>query len=91
MRSVMVPPDYIVDIPSLDAEHGVMTTTNAAKHAPRAGRPWLAVYWRCCTVYSRVYRNVRADAYDGRCPRCGKSIHIGVGPEGTGARFFQAG
>lgn len=87
----MSSPDYILDIPSLEAEHGLMQAPSSMRHAPRVGRPWLAVYWRCCTVYSRVYRNARGDAYHGGCPRCGKSIHVGVGPEGSSSRFFEAG
>lgn len=54
------------------------------------GRPWLAVKWDCCSVYSRVYRNAEATAYVGRCPRCGKQVSVKVGPGGTSDRFFTA-
>jgi PHP family Zn ribbon phosphoesterase len=48
------------------------------------------VHWRCCSAYSRVYRNKAATAYEGRCPRCGKLVTIRIGAEGTAARFFEA-
>ncbi len=54
------------------------------------GRPWLAVHWKCCNVYSRVYRNAKGTAYDGRCPQCSKAVHVAVGPEGSSERFFEA-
>ncbi len=53
-------------------------------------RPWLAVRWRCCEVYSRVYRNARGTHYDGRCPRCGRPVRAVVGEGGTDQRFFEA-
>jgi hypothetical protein len=55
------------------------------------GRPWIAVYWKCCHVYSRVYRNSEGTAYKGQCPRCGRAVSARVGPGGTNDRFFEAG
>jgi hypothetical protein len=59
----------------------------AVKHA---SRPWLAVHWRCCHTYSRIYRNRDATAYVGRCPACGKVVKATIGPGGVNNRFFQA-
>ncbi len=77
-------PDYILDVSGL-----------AKREAPKAssfvGRPWLAVRWRCCSVYSRVYRNREGTAYEGRCPRCGAPVRARVGTGGTDQRFFEAG
>ena len=55
------------------------------------GRPWIAVTWKCCSVYSRIYRNRAGTCYEGRCPKCGKAVKARVGPGGTDNRFFQAG
>lgn len=32
-------------------------------------KPFVGVLFKCCNVYSRVYRNARGD-YAGRCPKC---------------------
>jgi hypothetical protein len=77
-------PDYILDLSTLSAP------TAAAPANPLAGRPWLAVHWRCCSVYSRVYRNRAGSAYEGRCPGCGRPLNVRIGPGGTSERFFEA-
>lgn len=82
----MAGPDYILEIGSLKQEPPAMDVHNTSL----AGRPWLAVHWRCCNVYTRVYRNRGGDAYPGRCPRCGRTVRIRVAPDGTDARFFEA-
>ncbi|HEX7009555.1 MAG TPA: hypothetical protein VF184_06205 [Phycisphaeraceae bacterium] len=81
-------PDYIVDIASLKAHRCAQGGQSAAS---LRGRPWLAVHWKCCQVYSRIYRNRQGDAYEGRCPRCGSPVRARIGPGGTDARFFEAG
>ncbi|MEL7089021.1 MAG: hypothetical protein AAGL98_11370 [Planctomycetota bacterium] len=79
-------PDYILDIAGLGDAAGP-----PAGDAGLRGRPWLAVKWRCCSVYSRVYRNRRGDAYEGRCPRCATPVRASIGEGGTSSRFFEAG
>lgn len=81
-------PDYIVDIAGLDSQ-----SDNAVNNRQNGlqGRPWLAVKWRCCSVYSRVYRNARGDAYEGRCPKCASPVRARIGEGGTSSRFFEAG
>ncbi len=54
------------------------------------GRPWVGIRFDCCDVYTRVYRNREGTAYQGRCPRCMRSVTLRVGPGGTDARFFVA-
>lgn len=80
-------PDYIVDIQGLRPEQ-------RAKDAPRArslrGEPWIAVRWKCCSAYSRIYRNATGDAYEGGCPKCGRRATAHIGPNGTATRFFEA-
>ena len=55
---------------------------------PMHSRPWLAVYWRCCHVYNRVYRTRDGAAYSGACPSCGKRVRARIGPDGLNGRFF---
>ena len=84
----MAGPDYIVEIDGLRLSAG---GGSAGDRRPSfRDRPWLAVHWRCCRVYSRLYRNAAATAYDGRCPTCGRPVHIAIAQDGTDARFFEA-
>lgn len=97
----MTGPDYILDIPGLTPQPGNNSDADAAfRGQPAAAanpcpgarpRPWLAIRWKCCSAYSRIYRNRDGDAYEGRCPRCGKLTKAIIGHGGTNARFFEAG
>lgn len=78
-------PDYILNL------GGQTHVGPTASKSDFVGRPWIAVRWKCCTVYSRVYRNKEGTAYEGRCPRCGAPVRARVGSGGTDARFFEAG
>ena len=82
----MAGPDYIVDI------NGMKTSDSSQSAGGESlrGRPWLAVRWKCCSVYSRIYRNKAGTMYEGKCPRCGKPVSAQVGPGGTSHRFFEA-
>jgi len=55
-----------------------------------SARPWLSIYFKCCHTYTRIYRNRRGDAYEGRCPRCATAVRAAIGPDGTPNRFFTA-
>ncbi|MEX0776299.1 MAG: hypothetical protein WD042_11390 [Phycisphaeraceae bacterium] len=81
----MTGPDYILDISGLSQPAGAEEVQSDA-----AGRPWIAIHWRCCGVYSRVYRHRDATCYKGRCPKCRREVRLKVGPGGTNSRFFEA-
>lgn len=51
----------------------------------------LSIYWKCCHVFSRIYRNREASAYEGRCPKCQGKLHVPIGKGGTTQRTFIAG
>lgn len=78
-------PDYVVDIDGLPSGEA-----KKASQGGLQGRPWLAVRWHCCQVYSRIYRNAEATHYRGRCPKCGREVQAKVGAGGTDQRFFDA-
>ena len=54
-------------------------------------RSFVGVTFKCCDVYSRVYINRDATAYEGNCPKCAKRVRLTIGPGGTDSRFFTAG
>lgn len=56
----------------------------------RDGHRFLGIRFACCDVYTRIYLNRAQTAYEGRCPKCARPLHIRVGPGGTDARFFEA-
>lgn len=84
-NSVAEREDYILDLRSLPDGAGDRGVRRGMR-----GRPWISVNWRCCGAYSRVYRNRAGTAYVGNCPRCGRAVRVGIGPEGTSTRFFDA-
>lgn len=84
----MRPRRDIVDIPGMNpapTDHSDGGHPGAA-----APRPWLGVMFRCCSVYSRIYRAPHADRYVGNCPRCGAQVRARVGDGGTSQRIFYA-
>lgn len=85
--------DYHVEVSGLEGARGDLagpSDGDAGQDAIGVGRPWLAISWRCCDVYSRVYRNRAGTHYEGNCPRCAKPVRVRIGPSGTHVRFFDA-
>ena len=53
-------------------------------------RSFVGIHFACCDVYTRVYINRAATAYEGNCPKCSKRVRLRIDPEGTDSRFFTA-
>ena len=43
-------------------------------------RKFLGIYFDCCHVYGRVYKNKEGTAYEGWCPKCRRIVHGKVAP-----------
>jgi hypothetical protein len=74
------PRDYKLDISSLDG--------GSCDAVRNSARPFVSVLFRCCNVYQRIYRSADGTRYEGRCPKCARSIRFLVGEGGTSERFF---
>ncbi|WP_432799868.1 hypothetical protein [Poriferisphaera sp. WC338] len=83
-------PDYIVDIEGVGKKSDDGARGGGDGDGGMKGRRWIAVKWKCCGAYSRVYKNKAGDAYEGRCPKCVKPLKVKIGSGGTSARFFEA-
>ncbi len=62
---------------------------DASNHTD-ASRRFLMVYFECCHVYDRMYRNRVGTHYSGKCPKCGSLVNARIGPGGTCQRIFRA-
>ena len=52
-------------------------------------RSFLGIWFECCHVYGRLYKNKEGMAYVGRCPKCLRPVNVRIGGEGTSRRFFR--
>ena len=57
-------------------------------HSP--ARPYVAINFACCGVYTKIYLNKQGTAYHGACPKCCRPATIRVSDEGTDDRHFVA-
>jgi len=53
-------------------------------------KKFLGIYFRCCNVYGRIYKNKAGTAYEGSCPGCRRPAVVPIGEHGTSSRFFIA-
>ncbi len=81
MAIVRRDPEDIVEI------DGVPATPIPGK-AGTSGRPWKMIWFQCCHVYGRIYRNQQQTEYRGPCPKCGAIVEAGIGPGGTNRSIF---
>lgn len=58
------------------------------KKKAESSKPYLSIMFECCNVYLRVYRDPDGKSYQGRCPRCLRTVSFRVGSGGTAARAF---
>ena len=52
-------------------------------------RKFLGIHFACCNIYGRIY-NYSGRQYEGKCPKCLRSLTIRVGKDGVSNRFFIA-
>lgn len=52
--------------------------------------PWIGVMFECCNAYRRIFKRADGTAYEGKCPRCRRSVRVRVGEGGSTNRIFRA-
>ncbi|MFW5858318.1 MAG: hypothetical protein ACOCX4_10590 [Planctomycetota bacterium] len=53
-------------------------------------RSFLSIYFECCSVYARIYKNKAGTHYVGWCPKCVRQVRVKIGPGGQDTRIFRA-
>ncbi len=53
-------------------------------------RPYIGILFECCGIYARLYRRPDRMVYQGRCPKCLRSVRVRVGRDGVNSRLFRA-
>lgn len=56
---------------------------------PQQKRKYIGILFECCRVYQRIYINVHRTAYEGRCPKCLRTLKVRIGEGGVEQRFFR--
>jgi hypothetical protein len=69
--------------PSGDARAETDATTGAAK-------PFLMIWFRCCSTYARLPKSSDGLRYEGRCPKCLAHLEVPIGEGGSKRRMFEA-
>jgi hypothetical protein len=58
--------------------------------AEKEAKKFIGIMFECCNVYRRIYVNKNGTAYEGRCPKCYRTVKVKIGEGGTSSRFFTA-
>ena len=53
-------------------------------------KPFLMIWFRCCSTYGRLPKSADGRSYSGRCPKCLAKLDVPVGEGGTNRRMFEA-
>lgn len=53
-------------------------------------RRFIGVHFTCCGAYTRFYRKPEDREYRGRCPRCLKTLQVGVAESGVATTTLRA-
>ena len=77
-------PGQVIDVVSSAAP------ATSGDGADETTRPWIGIHFECCGAYTRISRRPEATEYEGRCPKCGLPIRVGVGPDGVKTRLLRA-
>ena len=87
------PRDYVLDLQGAakPTDGGTNAAAGGAAGATAGRVPYLSIHFRCCGVYSPIYRNAAGTAYAGHCPRCRRAARVGISPDGDPGRVFTAG
>jgi hypothetical protein len=81
------PDDYILDLSSQAPAVTPPATNKKIVNPPAA---YLSIHFKCCNVYSPIYKTADGAAYAGHCPKCALPVRIKVGPGGSTSRIFTA-
>ncbi|MDI9404835.1 MAG: hypothetical protein QM516_13270 [Limnohabitans sp.] len=81
-------PRDIVDIEGLRTPDGQPHDRRA--HGPQPSKPFLMIWFRCCSTYGRLPKSADGLSYSGRCPKCLAKLEVPVGEGGTNRRMFEA-
>ena len=87
MNSMGAPdPRDIVDIEGLRTPQ----PPQGGAPVPPQPKPFLMIWFRCCSTYGRLPKSADGLSYSGRCPKCLAKLEVPVGEGGTNRRMFEA-
>lgn len=53
-------------------------------------KPFLMIWFRCCSTYARLPKSSDGLRYEGRCPKCLAHLEVPIGEGGSKRRMFEA-
>lgn len=88
MSSPRQQPQDRLEVSSLQAA-SPSQASDASGAAPTP-KPFLMIWFRCCSTYARIPKSPDGLTYRGRCPKCLAKLEVPVGEGGTNRRMFEA-